>query len=140
MRILCIDDDPVYAKEVREWLETRAFLVKWTHVLTLDLGIAALHEAAAAGDPYHVLLIDLLLPGETAGLYRIPKLREDFPGLTIIGLTAATDFDEETLALGQKLFIAKKSQAEDLVVKRLTAFLEYYEPKDGGRGKRGTEE
>lgn len=119
MRVLCIDDEKTFATNMKMWLSPQLSSLDWTYVPTLALGLAALSEAVLYGNPYDVLVLDLLLPGETLGVLSFPKLRENFPNLTIIGLTAGSNFSDTTFDIGKKISVAKKAESRSLILNKL---------------------
>lgn len=111
MRFLCIDDDEQFAKETHKWLCEHVGLIEWTHVSSLALGLVSIKEAESTNNPYDVLIYDLLLPNETMGIMHIAALRNGYPSLFILGISAGESFNNDVVELSPRSFITTKTNA-----------------------------
>ena len=115
MRLLVIDDDAAFAGHLHTQLLPLFSDRDWTYVQTLAEGLDALREAHALGNPYGILLLDLLLPGDALNIVRLPTLYQDFPDLAIIALTVRPLPTTPALALGHNTVIVSKEDAPAVV-------------------------
>ena len=95
IRVLLIEDDPSLAAVMRRLLERTpkgaagaGFRMEWAD--SLAMGIDRL-----AGRGFDAVLLDLMLP-DSSGLGTISRLRDAYPGLPIVVLTA---LDEPALGI-----------------------------------------
>jgi DNA-binding NarL/FixJ family response regulator len=112
MKILVVDDHPL----IREALQQALRQLK-QDIVVLDA--ASAEDAAAAANSHpdlDLVLLDLSL-GEASGLDVLTKLREQFPSLPVVVLSAASDRGTilKTLDLGAMGFISKNSSSQVLI-------------------------
>lgn len=91
MRILVVEDEPGIASFIKQGLEEESFFID-----VAEEGKKGL-ELALCGS-YDLLILDWMLPG-MSGIEICRKVRENFPHLPIIFLTAKDTVDETIFAL-----------------------------------------
>jgi DNA-binding NarL/FixJ family response regulator len=112
MKILVVDDHPL----IREALQ-QALPELESEVTVLDAGTPEEAEAAARAHPeLDLVLLDLSL-GEASGFEVLSALRERFPALPVVVLSAVGDRETilKTLDLGAMGFISKNSSSRVLL-------------------------
>ncbi len=99
MRIGILEDDPGILQMLQEMLETVGYEVS-TYDNGLDILAALMAENPAALLPqFDVLLIDLFVPGEIAGIQVIHQARALYPNLHIVVISAASSQDLQTVQI-----------------------------------------
>ena len=93
MKILLLEDEPEYNETIREYLETLGYDVQ-----AFEDGDAALDAIYA--EPFHLLLLDIRVPGAT-GYDIVRQLREEGNDIPTIFITSLTDIDD--LSIGYEL-------------------------------------
>src|SRR5579862_3723336 len=94
IKLLIVDDHPVFREGLRQCLEASAEL----HVLaTVGSGDEMWRALRAHGRP-HVVLMDVEMPGDS-GIELTAKLREKLPDTRVVMLTAYADSDRVFAAL-----------------------------------------
>ncbi len=133
-RVLLIDDDAALARLVSEYLAGAGFALESCADGTA--GLAQLRRAAAAGRPFDLLVLDLMLP-DVDGLELCRRLRADadaaLAALPIVMLTARGDEADRIvgLELGADDYLGKPFHPRELLA-RLRAVL-----RRGARGAAG---
>ena len=86
LRILIVDDHSVSRLILKEMLA--GFGCKYVEVAENgNQGLVMIHQSAASGDPYHLLLLDFHLP-DTDGLQFTTEVRKHFDQLNILMLSS----------------------------------------------------
>lgn len=108
MKLMLVDDDIVLVKGLKRSLEAAGHDVRACYE-----GAAALEEIAAASPD--MVILDVMLPGKD-GLSVLREIRERFPDLPVIMLTAkAEDIDKVLgLELGADDYVAKPFSVREL--------------------------
>ena len=91
--VLVVDDFADQRAICKLALESNGYLVK-----VVDGGEAAL-ESLRAGDPVDVVLADIMMPG-VSGLDLARRVREEYPDLSIVLMTAYPDVLQDALEEG----------------------------------------
>jgi DNA-binding response OmpR family regulator len=124
-RVLLIDDDAALARLLGDYLGEAGFAVASRG--DGRSGLAALREAERGGDPFELLVLDLMLP-DTDGLALCRELRaEADPALAALPIVMLTARGDETdrivgLELGADDYLAKPFHPRELLA-RLRAVL-----------------
>jgi len=82
-RILVIDDDPIAAESLSDYLSQEGF--QTATVFNADEGLEAL-AAAGAARPFAVAISDVSMPG-MSGLELLPRITKEFPTTAVLMLT-----------------------------------------------------
>jgi DNA-binding response OmpR family regulator len=99
MRIGILEDDPGICRMLQEMLETVGHEVS-TYDNGLDILAALMAEDLTALLPqFDVLLVDLFVPGEIAGVQVIHQTRALYPDLHIVVISAASSQDLQTVQI-----------------------------------------
>ena len=93
VRVLVVEDDIPLARLLCSWLASEGFVGDAAHH-----GEAAL--AKLASDAYHLVLLDLNLPGMD-GLTLLPKVHAAQPGLPVMVLTGRSRTEDTVLSLNE---------------------------------------
>lgn len=103
IRLLLIEDDPVYAATVAEVLESAACHPMLEHRTTLAAGLERLRD-----NNLDALLLDLTLP-DSAGIETLRTVRAAYPYLPVVVLTGMNDSETErqALAVGAQEYLPK---------------------------------
>jgi two-component system phosphate regulon response regulator OmpR len=111
VRILVVDDDMRLRELLRRYLSDQGFTVE----VAPD---AAFMEKAVARDPFDLIVLDLMLPGED-GLSICRRLRHNNNTIPIIMLTAKGDEADRILGLetGADDYLAKPFNPRELVAR-----------------------
>jgi DNA-binding response OmpR family regulator len=97
MRIGILEDDPGICRMLHEMLETVGHQAS-TYNNGLDILAALMSEDPTALLPqFDVVLIDLFVPGEIAGIQVIHQVRTLYPDLHIVVISAASSQDLRTV-------------------------------------------
>ena len=132
-RVLAVDDNPGNLRVVKEFLGRTLLCVD-----TVPSGhkcVLAVKKAIEEGEPYHVILMDYMMPGMD-GIETLEKLREELPGFEtpVIALTADAikGEREKFLSAGFAAYLSKPVVRHDLE-KEILALLPQgiIEPGDG---------
>ncbi len=109
--ILAVDDDPAIRKVVGIILEKEGF-----HVELKSGGKEALACLDESREPPDTILLDIRMP-EMSGLELLGKLKERYPSVPVIMLTASTDLDTgiETMRKGAFDYLVKPVRKLELV-------------------------
>src|SRR5262249_43932030 len=91
MNVLIIEDDPVIGKAVQKGIREAGHECQW-----IKDGVAGLDAARA--QKHDVIVLDLLLPGES-GLSLLEKLRKDGIKTPVLILTALGSVDDRVTGL-----------------------------------------
>jgi DNA-binding NarL/FixJ family response regulator len=112
LKLLVIDDHPLILEGVAAALEGLGHGVRIVAARTADKGLAA----AAANPDLDLVLLDVALPG-VSGFALISKLRERFPMLPIVVLSALDDAASVSRAMnaGAMGFVPKSSATRVLI-------------------------
>ncbi|MDQ3199078.1 MAG: response regulator [Verrucomicrobiota bacterium] len=87
LHVLIVDDNETNCEILR--LQTRAWRMRSGAVQEADYAIAELRRAAGAGDPYHVVLLDMQMPGmDGVALARAIKAECDLAGVRLVLLSS----------------------------------------------------
>jgi PAS domain S-box-containing protein len=107
-RILLVDDSATNRRILREFLQPEGATVMEAH--DGPTGRAMLSEAKHLGDPFDLVVMDLVMPGED-GLECIEAIRRDdvFPSRNVIVLTSSARSGDASVArdLGVGAYVAK---------------------------------
>lgn len=88
-----VDDEPAAIEITASYLTARG--LRWGAASSGTGAIHVLKEAIAAGDPFEICLVDLMMPGMNGtDFMEIISLDAQFSGLSVVLVTA---FDEEGL-------------------------------------------
>lgn len=111
MRVLVIEDDPTIAGFVRQGLEELGYVVEVA-------GDGRKGEARAASDEYDVIILDIMLPGQS-GVDVCKHLRQGGVATPILMLTAlsSTGNKVEGLQAGADDYLAKPFDFEELAAR-----------------------
>jgi CheY-like chemotaxis protein len=97
MRIGILEDDPGICTMLQEMLETAGYEV-FTYNRGLDILASIIAEESTSLLPqFDVLLIDLFIPGEIAGIQVIHQVKALYPSLHIVVISAASPQDLQTV-------------------------------------------
>ncbi|MCB0685899.1 MAG: response regulator transcription factor [Saprospiraceae bacterium] len=111
--VIVIEDDTTIRRNVEKYLSLENNIGR-----TLAFGSVEsfIHDYEKRGDKFDILLLDIGLPG-ISGLEALPLLKEKFPDLDIIMLTAFEDEATVVKALcsGAVAYVSKKSSLEEIV-------------------------
>lgn len=112
MKILVVDDHPLIREAVRQVLQA---LDQGVELLEAQTSAEAL-EAARRNDNISIILLDLTLPGAD-GFEALHRLREEFPGIPVVVLSASEQPETVIRAIdgGAMGFIPKTSSSQVLV-------------------------
>ena len=114
-RILILEDEPVIRSLLADMLRNKGY-----EVLESGNGedaVGRFEDAAADGDSFDLLVLDLTLPGELTGTDVLARSRELLPGVKAIIASGYAD-DDEVLALcekGQTELLQKPYNMADLI-------------------------
>ena len=110
-RVLLVDDHPVVRQGIARILAAQIGDLSLTEAVD---GASALEELRER--PPHVVLLDLLMPGE-AGLSLLRKIRREFPSVNvlIVSMHPADQFAQRALQAGAAGYVAKDSDPQELV-------------------------
>lgn len=113
MRLLLIEDEEDFAKNLKKILELRGFAVDW-----LADGEKAKSRALLYKDDYDLILLDLNIPGMN-GMELTQSLREDEVTTPIIILTGRGDTETkvELLNSGADDYLVKPFSSDELVAR-----------------------
>lgn len=108
-RMLIVDDEVEICDFLKSFFEERDFQVRTAHT-----GKEALEAVAAA--PPHVVLLDLHMPGGMDGLAALKVIKEKYPDVKVIMVTAIETRDkiEEAIRSGADNYITKPLSLEYL--------------------------
>lgn len=115
-RILLVDDDPGIRSLVKAFLEREGFAVE-TVGDSIEMQ-EALARAARADQPFDLLVLDLMLPGE-GGLDVLRRLREQPDSPAVIILSAMGDVSDRVtgLDLGADDYLGKPCNPKELLAR-----------------------
>ena len=119
--VLVLEDDPVYIEFLADLISQSGInLRQFKHTTTLRETKQALKEQA-----FDVALIDLHVP-DSAGLDTLTQIREQFPDLPIVVLTAQqeTDYEEQALKAGAQEYLLKEEALPRLLVRVMNYAIE----------------
>jgi DNA-binding NarL/FixJ family response regulator len=110
-RVLLVDDHPVVRQGIARILAAQIGDLSLTEAVD---GASALEELRER--PPHLVLLDLLMPGE-AGLSLLRKIRREFPSINvlIVSMHPADQFAQRALQAGAVGYVAKDSDPQELV-------------------------
>lgn len=125
-RILIVEDDPLIISTLSDLLCAEGY--RTDGVSTQNEAIAKVDEAARAGRPYQLLLLDITL-AQGNGFAVCSAVKHDHPDLPIIFLTASDDeFNTVTgLTMGADDYVAKPFRPRELLA-RISAALRRAQP------------
>lgn len=111
IKILIADDHPIYRKGLKQLLED-----SFDSALLDEAGSSSEVLKKVCENDYHVLLLDIAMPGRT-GLDIIKEVKAERPELSILMLSA---YPEEQYAIralksGASGYLTKKSAADELI-------------------------
>ncbi|MEJ1966208.1 MAG: response regulator transcription factor [Gammaproteobacteria bacterium] len=120
LKLLVIDDHPLILEGVAAALEGLGHGVRIVAARTAEKGLAA----AAANPDLDLVLLDVALPG-VSGFALIARLRERFPTLPIVVLSALDDAASVSRAMNAgAMGFVPKSSATRVLINVLTSVLE----------------
>ncbi len=111
MRVLLVEDDPMIGEAMQKGLKQAGFAVDWAQD-----GIRA--EALLAEQVYHVVVLDLGLPGRD-GLELLKSLRAAENQVPVIVVTARDGVDDRVggLNLGADDYVVKPFDLDELIAR-----------------------
>lgn len=117
IRLLIIDDHPLFRKGVRFFLESLPEIELLGEAENGLEGIAFLSGYLADGHPADVVLMDLQMPGMD-GIETTIKIKEQWPEVRVLVLTSFNSWDKVYTALknGAAGYILKDAPPEELLV------------------------
>lgn len=117
IRLLIIDDHPLFRKGVRFFLESLPEIELLGEAENGLEGIAFLSGHLADGHPADVVLMDLQMPGMD-GIETTIKIKEQWPEVRVLVLTSFNSWDKVYTALknGAAGYILKDAPPEELLV------------------------
>jgi two-component system invasion response regulator UvrY len=112
MKILLLEDHPIFRLGVRQLIERR-----WPESQCIEASTQAEALAVVKSQELTLAVVDLNLP-DTTGIDVVPKLLRAAPGLRILvlSLNAEAAYAQRILQLGAAGYLTKDRAAEDLVV------------------------
>lgn len=119
--ILLVEDSAEDAGLVVRFLSTSTRVsIDVVHVLTLQAGVAAVHQRK-----FDAVLLDLSLP-DAQGLAAVERLRSESPNLPIIVLSGAVDSEMSlaALAVGAQDYLVKGEETADGIVRAIRYAIE----------------
>ena len=114
IRVLVLEDDPVYIEFLADLISQSGInLRQFKHSTTLREAKRALEEQS-----FDVALVDLHVP-DSAGLDTLIQIRERFPRLPVVVLTAQQemDYEEQALEAGAQEYLLKEEALPRLLVR-----------------------
>lgn len=93
MRIGVLEDEPAICGLLKEILEIQHHVVSVYHHGSDLLEVLAINRPIAPTNPFDMLLIDLLLPGDVSGIQVIGYAQKAFPSLPILVVSATSKAD-----------------------------------------------
>ena len=116
LRVLLAEDMPINVEAMR--LMARQLSIALDTAPNGLEAIDMIEAAAAQGQPYDLLLVDIVMPvlGGVETVLRLREMGHDADRLPAIAVTAATDLDEVRtyFACGMQAFLAKPVKLSDL--------------------------
>lgn len=110
LTVLVVDDDEAWRTALKDLLEREGFKV---------VGVARTEWAFSAVDLYHpaAVVLDNQMPGPVAGLELLPIMRQRWPDLLIVMMTAfgGRFTADEALRKGASVYFDKPFRVADLV-------------------------
>ncbi|MBN1850795.1 MAG: response regulator [Deltaproteobacteria bacterium] len=112
LKILIVEDDPVTLSLLAKRLRKEGFEVETTHD-----GDDALRRIA--GEPFDVVLTDLLMPGETDGMGVLENIKRLYPHTEVILLTGYISVESavEAMKKGATDFLTKPINFDELIIR-----------------------
>jgi len=110
-RILVVDDELVVRDSLKEWLEEEGFTVAMA-------GSGAEALAALAAEPYHLMLLDIKMPGMD-GVEVLERAKALSPELSVVMMTAYATVETavEAMKIGALDYLIKPFEVESLMPK-----------------------
>src|SRR5215212_11629212 len=114
MRVLLVDDHAVVRSGMRTILEDHVPNVVVEEAANGDVALQAL-EQAYEGPPYHVVVLDLSMPGRS-GIDLLVEIKHRFPKLPVLimSLHAEEQFAVRALRAGASGYLTKSAASEQL--------------------------
>jgi DNA-binding response OmpR family regulator len=97
MNIGVVEDDPRISEILSEILERSHHVVSMYQRGWDILDAVFFEESAINLQPFDILLVDLLLQGEISGVQVIAQMRQSFPRLPIVVISAVSSHDLENV-------------------------------------------
>ncbi|MBN2093022.1 sigma-54-dependent Fis family transcriptional regulator [candidate division KSB1 bacterium] len=119
LKILIVDDEVLFSKQISRWLESENYSIE-----IATSGEEALEKVKFR--PYSLILLDLCMPG-MGGFDVLKFLRRDYPEICVIVLTASADVETTKRALreGAADFFEKPVNF-DLLLPRIESIFERF--------------
>ena len=113
MKILVVEDEEAIAQGLRFNFELEGY-----EATVVGDGQSALQEVRAAAPPFDLVVLDIMLPG-MSGYEVCRQLREEYPGLPILVLSARTLAEDKALAfdLGTDQYMTKPFALPELLAR-----------------------
>jgi heterodisulfide reductase subunit A len=115
-RILVVDDELAVRDSLKEWLEEEGFSVAMA-------GSGAEALAALAAEPYHLMLLDIKMPGMD-GVEVLERAKALSPELTVVMMTAYATVETavEAMKIGALDYLIKPFEVDSLMPKVATVY------------------
>lgn len=97
MKIGVLEDDPRISEILSEILERSHHVVSMYRQGWDILDAVFFEESAVNPQPFDILLVDLLLQGEISGVQVIAQMRQSFPTMPIVVISAVSSQDLENV-------------------------------------------
>ena len=97
MNIGVLEDDPRICEILTEILERNHHLVSLYQQGWDILDAVFFEESPFHPQPFDILLVDLLLQGEISGIQVIAQMRQSFPNMPIVVISAVSSHDLENV-------------------------------------------
>jgi len=109
--VLLVDDHPIVSQGVGRVLAAEFPDLRVSEALDGDAAFARLRA-----EPYHLVLLDLTLPGES-GLVVLRRMRREFPALPVlvVSMHSVDQFAQRALSAGAVGYLTKGADPRELV-------------------------
>jgi two-component system, NarL family, invasion response regulator UvrY len=109
--ILLVDDHPVVRQGIARILATAMLDIRISEAVD---GTSALQHLRTS--PYHLVLLDLTLPGDS-GLSLLRRIRREFPAtpILVVSMHPVDQFAQRALQAGASGYVTKDSDPQELV-------------------------